>query len=312
LSDSEERTDIPTIEAVEAVIDDAVDSTIDALGKAWILPTDHFSPSQLGTYLRCPFQYYMRYVKHDRRPPKLSWLKGSGPHKGSELRNRQRMEADTEMPRGDVIDASVAHYDHRLEKEGVELSRQEKAEGEKNVIGSTRDTVASMAGCFSDVIAPKIMKPIAVEQKISFPIAKTGIDFLGILDLAHIETGPGLVDRAERLVLEDLKTGKKARSQGDVDADDQLTWYAMGWRQLHGELPDAVGIRQIKELKKGPTPHWTESTRNADDVRRLLRIIGSVGRSITLGIFPPCSTMGWWCSEDQCGWYNVCPFRGRG
>jgi hypothetical protein len=254
----------------------------------------------------------MRYVRRDRRPPQLKWIKGSGPHKGAELRHRQRLEQDTEMPRPDVIDASVAHYDHRLEKEGVELNAAEKSEGKANAIGAARDAVATMAGCFSDEIAPRIMRPIAVEQRIKFPIAKTGIDFLGILDLAHIETVNLRVGPVERTTLEDLKTGKKARSQADVDSDDQLSWYAMGWRQVRGELPDAVGIRQIKELKKGPTPHWTESTRTADDVRRLLRTIGAVGRAISLGMFPPCSTLGWWCSEDQCGWYNVCPYRGRG
>ena len=266
------------------------------------LPSDHYSPSQSGMYRKCGEQYRLRYVEGLRMPPAGAMLTGTGVHDGAAARHIERMNHDTEMPRQDVIDVSVASFDDRLDDEGIELRGEEATIGKEIVVAEARDKTAILAGGYSDLIAPQVPHPIAVEERFELDVEALGIKLVGIMDLA--QDVEGLV------AMEDLKTGKKKHGQADVDASDQLTFYAMGWQATRGKLPDSVALRSLRELKAGPKQDLVTGVRTADHVLKLLRIITVTCQAISAGVFIPAPPDAWWCSEKWCGYWNRCRYRG--
>jgi hypothetical protein len=263
------------------------------------LPTDHLSPSQIDTYRQCGERYRLRYCEGLKIPPRGAMLTGTGVHGGAAGRHRQRMQDDTEMPRRDVIDLSVSKFDERVDEEGI---AEEPGRGKADVVDEARDDTATLAGGFSDLVAPQVMNPIAVEERVELDVESLGIQFVGVLDLAHVP---------EHLTyLEDLKCGSKKHGQADVDTSDQLTWYAMAWERLRGELPHFVGLRSLRELQAGPTQDLVVSVRTDDHIVKLLRIISNVLRNISKGSFAPAPSIAWWCSPEWCGYWRVCRYRG--
>lgn len=263
------------------------------------LPTDHFSSSQLDTVRMCGERYRFSYIEGIKVPPRGTMLTGSGVHDGAAARHIERMTNDTEMKRGDVVDLSVASFDERLENEGI---AEEEGRGKKAVEGECRDQTATLAGGFADLIAPNIPNPIAVEEKFELDVASLGIKFVGFMDVVTDDDGT--------VTIEDLKTGAKKHGQDAVDSSDQLSWYAMGWQATRGKLPDAVGLRSLRELKAGPKQDLVLGTRTDDHVKKLLRIIDVTCRAISAGVFIPAPPSAWWCSPKWCGYWNRCRYRG--
>jgi len=263
------------------------------------LPTDHVSPSQIDTYRQCGERYRLRYVVGLKMPPRGAMLTGTGVHGGAATRHKLRMQDDVEMKRRDVIDVSVAKFDERVETEGI---AEEPGRGKADVVGESRDLTATLAGGFSDLVAPQVMNPIAVEELVKLDVEALGIQFVGILDVAH--TKEGLV------TIEDLKCVSKLQGQDVVETSDQLTWYAMAWQALRGELPHFVGLRSLRDLKAGPKQDLVVSVRTDEHIVKLLRIINTVVRSISAGVFVPAPPMAWWCSPEWCGYWRVCRYRG--
>ncbi len=266
------------------------------------LPSDHFSPTQLDMARRCGEQYRLRYVEGLTMPPAGSMLMGGGVHSGAAARHVERMEHDREMPRRDVIDVAVTAYDERLDDEGIELRGDEETRGKNAVVGDYRDQTATLAGAFSDLVAPQVMHPVAVEEKIELDVEMLGIKFVGVLDVAQ--------EYGNVTTLEDLKCGSKLHGQDAVDGSDQLTFYAMGWQTTRGRLPDAVGLRSLRELKRGPTQTLVIGHRTDDHVVKLLRIISATVRAISAGSFVPAPPGAWWCSKRWCGYWHMCRYRG--
>lgn len=266
------------------------------------LPLEHLSISQLDMVRRCGEQYRLRYVEGIRMPPAGAMLSGGGVHEGAAARHRIRQGQDIEMPRADVVDYSVSKFDERLENEGIELRGEEKTVGKDKVIGEYRDLTAELGGAVSDLIAPQVMKPIAVEERVELDVPALDTKFLGFIDLVHV------VDDVE--IIEDLKSGSKKHGQDAVDGSDQLTMYALGWKVQQGRLPGQVGLRSLRKLKKGPVEDLVVGTRTDDDITKLLRIISTTARAISAGVFIPAPPGVWWCSKKWCGYWGICKYRG--
>jgi hypothetical protein len=128
-------------------------------------------------------------------------------------------------------------------------------------------------------------------------VPQLGLDFTGRIDVVHTSD--------DRVIVEDLKTGKRAVPQRDADVSSQLAWYAMLWRYETGRLPDAVGLRSVTERGS----EIRESTRTEDDLARLLSTIEVAWQGISAGIFPPAHEGAWWCSPQSCGYHSDCQFR---
>ena len=268
------------------------------------LPKAHLSPSQVTMFRKCGEQYRLRYVEDLVLPPAAAMHSGSAVHEAAAARHLQRQEADTEMARSEVVDRAVAAFDHRVEEDGVELRGEDELRGKDVVLGEARDTTAGLAGGFADQVAPRVLHPLAVEERLTVMVPALGVELLGIIDLAYQDDELGLV-------IEDLKTGKKAKSQADADGSDQLSWYALSWLATHGELPGAVALRSLSLLKRGPSSAHLVSRRTQTDVQQCLSAITETARAISAGAFPPSPEGAWWCGPQWCGyWGRGCRFHG--
>ena len=75
----------------------------------------------------------------------MSALIGSSMHKGAEVNFKQKLDSHEDLPVAQVVEAAVAGFNERLEKDDVSLDKDEQAIGREVVLGKARDTVAHYA-----------------------------------------------------------------------------------------------------------------------------------------------------------------------
>jgi RecB family exonuclease len=173
------------------------------------------SHSSISTYLACPLRYAYRYV--ERRPGEVSpgqFAFGNAVHRAFEAFVRERIRARAECgapaPGREVLQAAL---DRKLESSGLAPDE----------VAAARRRAVPVLELFLEREASTAAEPVAVELGFGIPVAlpgePAGIRFVGYVDR---------VDRARDGSTEilDYKTGRP-RCQADVDADRQLTAYAL-------------------------------------------------------------------------------------
>lgn len=255
----------------------------------------HISESQLSMHAKCPEQWRRRYLEHDRIPPGMAMLVGSGVHKGAETNFRQKIDSHSDLPASDIVDASVAGFKAKLAGEGCSLSPDDVSRGQKVVVAEANDLTAKLAKVHAEKQAPDY-QPTEVEHttRIVFPDASH--DLLAITDLR---------DDQGRIV--DIKTAGKKKSQADADRSTQLTTYAAAYQVDHGrpcrELLLDTLVKTKTPGRQVLTTHRTEA-----DFRVLLARINALLASIKTGAFTAAAPGAWWCSTKWCGYSRTCKF----
>jgi hypothetical protein len=259
-----------------------------------------FHQSALDMLHKCGEQYRRRYVEGEIVPPAIAMTVGSSVHDAA--RDSLQKKIDT----GDLLsvdecaqlarDALVARWDY----EGVGLNNDERKQGEAVVRGEAVDKVVRLSKFHAGYLAP-LLKPIAVERSWVIECEGYPFDFVGIIDVE--ELGP---------VLRDLKTKGKSPSQGEADYSDQLTMYALAKYAQVGELPTAMWLDCIVDLKAGPVLKQQATIRDAVDVEIFARRLENAAKVVESGVFTPARRSDWWCGPKWCGYYDSCPYvRGR-
>ncbi len=256
----------------------------------------HLSPSAIETFCRCPEQWRRRYIEKDIIPPGIAAHKGSGVHGGAKTNFTQKIETHRDLPVKDIIDASVAALEMRVEKDGVLYTDEESQRNPLAVIAEAKDDTARMARSHAETQAPEY-QPVMVEQQVRILIPQASHDLLGYLDL---------LDDEDRVT--DFKTGKKRRSQDDADTSVQLTYYAAAAQSKLGRPVTQVRLDQLVSQKRGVVRNLVESERSAADFAALAARINAVLFAIKVGSFPPATPGAWWCSLKWCGYARTCPY----
>ena len=83
------------------------------------------SPSSINMFLRCQYQWYLRYVEGLKVPPKSALVVGLAFHKGEEINFSQKVETGEDLPLDDVLDA----YDTSLSRERRKLRSGKRIKG---------------------------------------------------------------------------------------------------------------------------------------------------------------------------------------
>lgn len=255
----------------------------------------HISPSQLTMYFKCGEQYRRRYIQKEVIPPGISLIKGTSLHKGAEFNFKQKIKSKVDLPKKDVLDQTMSTFDLTMKHEGLLLKEEEEKRGKAVVIDEAKKSVQVFATLYSDGVAPRY-QPVLVEQRQRIELENSPYDLLGVVDM---------VDDKEKVV--DLKTGTKTKKQEDVDADSQLTFYAMTHRAITGRDPSGLAIEQMLD-QKVPTVKTFETKRGMEDYRRLINRINAAVDGINKGSYPPAHEGAWWCSAKFCGYHATCPY----
>lgn len=247
------------------------------------LPTGYLSVTQLHMYLRCPRQYYWRYVKDVRERPQAIMVDGSAVHKALELSLREKMEKAT-LPSADtMMDAYLTHW---RENRADDMVFREGEDNEEAVHNLSRRLLCD----YHKDHAPRV-EPKMVEQRFDTVVSPLHIPMRGVIDLVDTQEGlPTVIDH---------KVTHATKSKDELERSLQLTLYAH-----HTGVP-LVGFNQLVKTK---TPKIVRATtmRTAEQVRWLERVVVEVARAIDKGVFPPCNPTSYTCSAKWCGYHNMC------
>lgn len=181
----------------------------------------YLSITQLKMYLRCPLQYFFRYVCGIKTPPTGGLTLGRTVHETLKQNYRRKMKTHSDLPLPDVTDIFSHHWEREV-KETV------FSDGENP--GKLKDQGVQLLGAYYQKIAPKV-QPIEVEKEFLIDTGRTQLPLKGYIDL---------IDDERRII--DHKTSKRSLQKEVVDRDIQLSAYAMAYRALYGKEEKAVRL----------------------------------------------------------------------
>ncbi|MGD9209295.1 MAG: PD-(D/E)XK nuclease family protein [Desulfobacteraceae bacterium] len=273
------------------------------------LPQGYLSPSQIDMYLRCPRQYYFRYVRDMTKPPGIALVLGSSAHKAVETTHHYIVDHNEPAP----VDVVLSSFSDAFDKNAEEIPKEEL--NEEN-LGSVKDAGVSLVRLYNKNFAPKVRPRVkdgvrGIEQKIKISVG--GVPMLGYIDLIDsnadvvysyneldmLQKEGGCVAETLRTSIVDFKTKTKALSQTETDNSLQLTFYAY-----------ATGINQVRHdqllRQKIPKIKRACAVRTSSDYKWLHEIVSSVAKAVSAGIFPPCAPDSWMCTPKWCGFYATC------
>ena len=258
--------------------------------------------TQLSTYRRCPRQYEYCYIK--KIPKGIS----PGEAFGSAVHNTLKRWGEREMSNEKLAMSNDAKQLEMFSEVSVtsstELSLQslEKIWHENFPLNAFATRVeadaARMRGeelmtFFYTWWSGRPREVVAVEKGFSVAISNEKLATSNIVIT-------GRFDRIERtpegLHVIDFKTSKP-RTQAEVDADLQLSIYALATLEDFGELPAVLSLLHITE--DGVLE--IQTTRNESQVRDAVKQIGAIHGRILEKDFVPTPTV------EKCKW---CPYRG--
>ncbi|MEW5848035.1 MAG: PD-(D/E)XK nuclease family protein [Myxococcota bacterium] len=253
----------------------------------------HVSVSQIKTYLRCPRQFFLRYVAGAQpEGTSAAILFGKAFHAALAALYGAIRDQGALPPLELVVQAFHASWEFQRARTVVE--------GEARL----GDPVAKASHMLRVWLGLMKLRPLptvlAVEKAFSVrltdPIAGHPLEesLVGAFDLVVQEGG--------RPVIVEHKTAARRYGTRELSQDPQPTAYHLAARELG--LGTSVGLR-MQVFTKGSTPtvQVAEIQRTQDDERRLLHTVTGVLRAVDAGAFHP--TPGWQCSgcpyQLQCG-----------
>lgn len=251
--------------------------------KGITLPSEHISASQINTYLRCPAQYYFRYVRGIKIPPSSALTRGKCVHAGVEHNYRQKIESHVDVPVNDVTEYVASEFET--------LQQETLFEADEDP-GQIKDVTVNLSRTYHLELAPKI-QPILVEQEILLPIEPYGILLKGYVDLVD-----------DKLWVRDTKTAMRSPNADEINKSLQLSAYAYSLQKITGEMPKGVALDYVVATKV-PKVVVLEGTRTEQQINRFVNTAARVGRAISEGCFYP-SEHNFLCSPEKCGYWELC------
>ncbi|MDK2464138.1 MAG: PD-(D/E)XK nuclease family protein [Candidatus Korarchaeota archaeon] len=240
----------------------------------------HLSVTQLRMYLRCPLQYYFRYICGLKIPPTGDITLGRTVHAALEENYRQKVETHRDLPLEQVYDIFSERWDEEAQ---LTLFQEDEKPGR------LKDEGIRLLSTYHTNVAPKV-QPVSVEQEFLIDTGVTQLPLKGYIDL---------IDDQGTII--DHKTTKRSYPQDAAEKDLQLTAYALAYRALHGHPERALRLDVLVRTKQPKIQHL-EATRTEADIDRFLRLAEQVERAITTGIFYP--NENFMCGI--CGYRDLC------
>lgn len=247
---------------------------------------DHFSVSQLNTYLACPLKYRFSYVDQIPKPFKPSGLAfGSSLHAAIAFWHREMMK------RGKPADAETLLKVFRADFYAQALDKIQfgPKETEKELLNMGEQLLKLYIQSFTSDHLKE------VEMRFEVPLAnpKTG----ELLDPPLL----GFIDQVRDTdTVVELKTQKRSLDEASLHNHLQLTAYSYAYEHLFNQRPKLELVSLIKT--KRPRIERLQTKRGENDYVRFFLLAKEVLRGIQNRVFYPIRC--WMCTD--CEYQQVC------
>jgi len=251
---------------------------------------EHMSYSSISLYMRCPTQWYFRYVEGLKIPPAVSMVQGTAVHTAAEVNYRQKLNTYEDEDLATVLDVAHDTFVSGTEECDWQAEEVDPAVALDETIGLTK--------VWHRDLAP-LVQPVDVERKVEVSDPTWPVPLIGYVD----------VETEDRII--DLKTAGKKKAQADLERDVQSGIYL-----LEGHKRFSAQSFTWHVAIKTKTPASQVLTRETFDAQRITRLVAheekAILASLQSGIFGAALPDAWWCSERMCGYWHVCEWGGKG
>jgi CRISPR/Cas system-associated exonuclease Cas4 (RecB family) len=246
---------------------------------------DHFSITQLQTYLLCPQSYRFAYIE------------------------RKEWEFyPAEMLFGSIIHSVVANLFHNQgELTEEEMVKMFESSWDKEVESTENIRFRSLS---PDELKERGSKLIRLFHGKFRHLEPEDVELFFEIPLLDLQTGSfgenvvqGRIDLTSGGSLYEIKTSSRRLRQEEVDRSLQLTFYAWAYFYLYGK--PARSLKLINLIKtKEPKIQVLETKREMEDFTRLYRLMVGVISAIKKGVFYPNPLYTYGC--DNCPFRSAC------
>jgi hypothetical protein len=262
------------------------------------LPVDHLSHSSIATYLDCPERWRRRYLEREYEPTNGNMLIGKAVGRTITAGYLDKMKegvVNLEL----IKDTFDTQWSEALEDEIVWEDEEDASEP-----GRIKDSALACLDEYAITLMQKTT-PTVVEE--GFEVVLPGTEWATV----------GYIDFIAGGVIHDTKTGKKRKTQNEIDRDPQGTLYVAS-KQLQTGLIQPFRWHAIKRPSPGGRSPalaevW-ETSRTQVQVNSYLEKIALVAREIEwrtgTGNWQGAAPGSWKCSANQCGYFSTCKFGG--
>lgn len=260
------------------------------------LPQEYLSVSQIDMFLRCPYQFYQRYILGKKSPPGVALVEGRSNHVALQANNEHKIATGKDLPAKTMVEAFGDDW-AKAKKE------VEDWEGDKpdDVFARGKRMLTSYASIF----APRFFPELA-ESTFCVPVGP--IKMLGVKDalgtVAAMQAASAKLRSTLPPTIVDYKTVGQAKSEKDVDNSLQLSGYAYDHYKNTGLWKVNVGLCSL--VKKNGNVVWVSKPATVQRILWFRQVVLSVANAISLGNFPLTSPDGWHCSARFCGYHASC------
>lgn len=261
------------------------------------LPHGHLSPTQIEMYLRCPMQYYQRYILGKKSPPPVVLPEGTCHHYTLEQNNLHRIKTGKNRSEADLLD---------IFNEDWKTRQKEVGDWEGDKPGDVVNRARPMIRTYLKTFAPRL-HPRNAERTLAVPIGPVVVAAILDTDGPVTAIARALPAKTDRPAVVDYKTVNKARTERDVNDSVQLALLAELHQRVTGEKTFNVGLCSL--VKPTGLVRWESVAVTKQKTLWARALTLSVADSISKGNFPLTSPTNWWCQKKFCGFWKDC--RGR-
>lgn len=262
-----------------------------------------WSNSSLATLQQCGEKFRRKYLERQWSPSSPAALRGTVVHKVARTALLRKMRERALPTVEEAKDLAATEFDLSW-KAGVQLSKEEAAEGAAKIEAHSKDFAVDLAGFHVARVAPAI-EPVGVERKIIVRPKDSDLEINGVIDLID--------RRPEGEVIRDLKTSQKSPSKDAADKSQQLSIYAMIRMAEVGQLPHHLTLDTlVRTPARADKSHVSlDTTRDSEDVNALVNRINTAVEAVKRGVFVPASPTEWYCSAKYCEFFASCVYTRR-
>jgi hypothetical protein len=248
--------------------------------------------SWVEEFLMCGHRFFLRHGTNVRRTA-VQMAIGVGGHKTIETDNLLK-QVGQKLPAREGADVSVAAYDEEMSTSECTDPKHEVEEG--------RDLAATCGEAVIKEVSPAVPTPVLVEaaRVVTFETSQGQIELAGSIDYATAQNG--------KLIVRDLKTGKKKKSADYAHGRGQMSGYGILLQGGGSEFPAGYVIDSLRLTRTGWIYEPIATTRTEEDYLSYWQRVSAVHAAIKAGSFPPAAEGSWQCSAKFCEYWATCPY----